>query len=249
MNLIQERLSTGVESNRRPDIPVRQEIDNSPNPSIYHDLPSNLVLKLGECIAVGRSGIVFHVEPVGLPSSVPGATLPPLVAKIGRQYYSKWLLREAWFYEEMQSLQGVVVPWYYGIYSARIPVTSDQAFLPWLEGWKWRVLQNREADVESVLASYEDRDGKDDSDLGAIKDEQQTLVSCGKFRDEYTDFVKQFEDEHQAEKRTTVVTILILERLGGTYLPLADRNWPMGKPIPEDVRYEILDYHIEMCFI
>lgn len=85
-------------------MPVRRLRTQTPTPEIHHDLPANLVLKLGECVGDGRSGIVFKVEPVGLPSDALNANLPPLVAKFGRQHYSKWLLREAYFYKEMQSI-------------------------------------------------------------------------------------------------------------------------------------------------
>lgn len=138
---------------------LRTEVPNpDPVDTGLHDLPPNLTINLGECIGHGRSGLIFkvQVEPVAPiapvePSSPSGSSgistpsttaLPALVAKIGRQHFNKWLLREAWFYEEMQSLQGLVIPRCYGLYSALIPHPSNHAssFLPWpwLEGWRPR---------------------------------------------------------------------------------------------------------------
>lgn len=220
-------------------LPPRRLRTHVPDPDIHHDLPTNLVLKLGECIGHGRSGIVFKVKPAGLPSDAPNATLPPLVAKFGRQHYSKWLLREAFFYEEMQSLQGVVVPWCYGFYSARIPVVPGQGFIPWLKGWRLRYFAHRRDEVgpEECLKSYQEEDGKDDEDEENLEDNEEKLIEFGKFRDQYVDLVQQFEDNIESGKRSTVVTVLILEQVGKTFLPIGGENWQLGKPIPKKMRY------------
>lgn len=240
-DLIESFTTTGIGSRV---MPVRQERTHVPDPEIHHDLPTDFTWKVGRCIAVGRCGLAFEIEPVGLPSNAPNAKLPPLIAKIGRQHYSKWLLRECWFYEEMQSLQGTIIPWCYGLYHARIPVTPECAFLPWIEGWRRSLYRGRTVDIETLVRVYEEYDGKDDDDKKELERDKYILQDLGGFREKYADLVKQFEDENQSGQRTTAVTILVLERLGGAYLPLGGRNWPMGKPIPDDMTYEILGCYL-----
>lgn len=205
-------------------MPVRRLRTEVPNPDIHHDLPPNLNIKLGDCIGHGRSGITFKVEPVGLSSSTSSTVLPPLVAKIGRQHFNKWLLREAWFYEEMQSVQGVVIPWCYGLYSARIP--PGHAFLPWLEGWRLREFSGQDVDPDVLLQSYKKGGGKDKADEREIQGELKMLDYFGNFDEHHADFVQKFEDKNG----TVVCTLLILEALGGPYLPV-------GKQIAIEMRY------------
>lgn len=98
--------------------------------SMYCDLPSSLNVTIGDCLGSGRSSYVFEIEPFGLPS---GIRIPPLVAKLGLPGFNKSILREAWYYEEMQTLQGEVIPWFFGLYYARIP-RDGVVFLPWFRG-------------------------------------------------------------------------------------------------------------------
>lgn len=226
-------------------MPVRRIGTQVPNFHIHHDLPANVVLKLGECIGHGRSGIVFKVEPVGLASDTPNANLPPLVAKIGRQHYNKWLLREAYFYEEMKSLQGVAVPWCYGLYRARIPVASGQGFIPWLIGWGLRVFPHHDPGLDEYLNSYQESDGKDEDDRKELENNEEKLDARGGFRDQYADLVQQFEDKVQSGQRSTVVTVLILEEVGGEYLPIGgDDPRLVDNRIPKEITYAYLELSI-----
>lgn len=245
-------------------MPVRRLRTKVPNPvdtgtHHAHDLPSNLTIKLGECIGHGRSGLVFkvQVEPVApvapvetsSPSgssriSTPSTTaLPALVAKIGRQHFNKWLLREAWFYEEMQSLQGLVIPRCYGLYSALIPRPSGHdhdhasgSFVPWpwLEGWRLREFSGQDVSPEVLLHTYEKRGGKDKVDEREIEGEADTLDYFGDFDEQHADLVRKFEDTNTKSTSTdtvgTVCTLLLLEALGGAYLP-------MGRRVPDEMRY------------
>lgn len=54
---------------------------------------------------------------------------PPLVIKIAARTKNKNLAREAWFYDEMQTLQGVVIPRCYGWFEAQL--AEDTTFVPW----------------------------------------------------------------------------------------------------------------------
>ena len=55
--------------------------------------------------------------------------LPSLVLKVGRFKHRAEITREAWFYDEMESLQGVVVPRCYGWFEAEL--TEGQTFGSW----------------------------------------------------------------------------------------------------------------------
>jgi len=52
---------------------------------------------------------------------VAATLLPPLVVKIARRDRCTYIAREAWFYDEMESLQGVCIPRCYGWFDAVIP--------------------------------------------------------------------------------------------------------------------------------
>ncbi|KZV67797.1 hypothetical protein PENSPDRAFT_736347 [Peniophora sp. CONT] len=91
-----------------PEPPVRQPATLPPS------LDLNLNVRLGKCLAVGRSGVIFEleIEPhAGYPAD---KTLPQLVAKVARPNRAASLAREAWFYDEMAVIQGSVIPLCYG---------------------------------------------------------------------------------------------------------------------------------------
>ena len=73
-----------------------------PEPGIVH-----VHLALGEKRGSGRSSIVHNVE-IFLTKPLPGH-LPPLVLKVGRSKRRDETAREAWFYNEMECLQGVIL--------------------------------------------------------------------------------------------------------------------------------------------
>ena len=78
----------------------------------------------------GRTGLIY--ETVATSTDGQGnAILPSLVVKIARCTKNKRIAREAWFYDEMQTLQGVVVPRCYGCFEAKIP--DNCSFIPWTE--------------------------------------------------------------------------------------------------------------------
>ncbi|KAJ3894209.1 hypothetical protein GG344DRAFT_63194 [Lentinula edodes] len=79
--------------------------------------PGDLTLEtnLSTFLGSGRTGIVY--------SLVSDSTyfLPELVFKFARLHRCADLYREAWFYEEMECLQGVAIPRCYGLFEAEIP--------------------------------------------------------------------------------------------------------------------------------
>lgn len=230
-----------IHASFRRALPERQLRFYNPCPELYHVLPKHLDLTFGECIGHGRSGYVFKAAPIGSPLdvTVPNASkLPPLVAKVARPGYNKWLLRETWFYEEMQSLQGLVIPWCYGLFYARISADlSELAFIPWLRGGQLQRTGNNVLDVEKWSGGIRRFAERDAVDKDELEGDQDNLNHYGAFREQYTDLVQQFEDQTCAEsgQSSTVVMVLILEEVGEPYLPMGGKNWKWGLPIPEDI--------------
>lgn len=218
-------------------MPARKLLGQSSNPSIFQDLPSTLDMKIGDCIGSGRSSRVFDAEPLGLS---PDNRLPPLVAKFGIPGFNRFILREAWFYEEMQTLQGKVIPQCYGLYYARIP-RGTAAFIPWLRGDSRPLWKNRIPDLDNYITNEEllvrfiekCARGKSSEDLAR---DESTLNFIGNFNEKYAEIVHQLDDfGFDFDRHDIVVPVLILEKLGKPYLALGGKNWPMLKPIPENV--------------
>lgn len=87
---------------------------------------------LGNKLSAGSSGLVYEVLNSTLvheSASAGYVDIPPLVIKIAARTKNKNLAREAWFYDEMQSLQGVVIPRCYGWFEAPLP--EGTTFTPW----------------------------------------------------------------------------------------------------------------------
>ncbi|KZV85877.1 hypothetical protein EXIGLDRAFT_725449 [Exidia glandulosa HHB12029] len=99
----------------RPDGAAPRPPSTLPPPGDMH-----LNLQLGKFIGDGRSGIVFEAEQ--LPDAVANSehAFPPLVVKVVRQERCQSGAREAWFYDHLECLQGVVVPRCYGWFELRL---------------------------------------------------------------------------------------------------------------------------------
>ncbi|KAH9928833.1 uncharacterized protein B0H18DRAFT_874518 [Fomitopsis serialis] len=129
---------------RRLDFPSRQcdyDLDEyitrpdwqpSPLPKDGH-----LSLHLGECIAGGRSAVVYAAEistayEAGtIPLSNPHPLEQEFCVKIARRNRCRTLAREAWVCEQLRSrgqLQGVIAPRFYGFFTASLP--DDQSAFP-----------------------------------------------------------------------------------------------------------------------
>lgn len=89
---------------------------------------------LGNKLGFGSSGLVYEVlDPTLVNEGAPSddVVIPPLVLKIAVKTKKKNIAREAWFYDEMQSLQGVVIPRCYGWFEAQLP--KGITFVPWTD--------------------------------------------------------------------------------------------------------------------
>ena len=107
-------------------VPLWDIYPDDPSGLVYVPLPPSTLpepgtvhvhLALGEKRESGRSGVVHNVEV--LPTQPLPGHLPPLVLKVGRFNGRAAIAREAWFYDEMECLQGVVVPRCYGWFEAQ----------------------------------------------------------------------------------------------------------------------------------
>ena len=106
-------------------VPNKSSISDNLTPVTPSHPPGKptLCLSLGEKIGAGACGFVYEATDVSLSGTPrpPKSTLPPLVVKICRNYQPYKLPREAFIYEEMESIHGLVVPRYYGCFETVIP--------------------------------------------------------------------------------------------------------------------------------
>ncbi|KAA1470253.1 hypothetical protein DENSPDRAFT_928732 [Dentipellis sp. KUC8613] len=106
---------------------VSNPYTNGPPVRAASQLPApgkfNLSCRLGKRIATGEASVVYTLE---LDDAVQASTvhIPPLVVKIARPNRTASLAREAWFYEDMECLQGVAVARCYGWFEAELPRNS-----------------------------------------------------------------------------------------------------------------------------
>jgi len=114
----------------------RSVLPDGPPPSLPSTLPPpgdlQLSLSVEDLIGEGRCGTVFSTYPSLLldPSNKPVEVLEPglpylpsLVIKVADQAHIEDLATEASMYEEMENLQGVAIPRYYGWFEAELEPT------------------------------------------------------------------------------------------------------------------------------
>lgn len=90
-----------------------------------------LQLSLGRKLGYGRVARVYEatVDYANSSPELQQMALPPLVVKVSRRYEAKQLVREAYYYDEMECLQGSVIPRYYGLF--RSTIAPDWNLDPW----------------------------------------------------------------------------------------------------------------------
>ncbi|CAL1713731.1 unnamed protein product [Somion occarium] len=83
----------------------------------------HLHLSLGSELAFSPFGRVYDVKVDGGRSSpdLMNVAIPPLILKVSPPNKTYKNAREAFYYEKMPELQGVVIPRYYGVFHATIP--------------------------------------------------------------------------------------------------------------------------------
>ncbi|KAK7681694.1 hypothetical protein QCA50_015041 [Cerrena zonata] len=197
----------------------------TPTPRRPSELPEpgklNIHLILGRKIGHGRVARVYEAT-VDYAKSSPELqqlVLPPLVVKVSRRYDARHLAKEAYYYDEMECLQGSVIPRYYGFFQSTIPV--DWNFGPW----------RRDSIVRGSRRSV-------DSDTESEFDD-----------DDYSPRPNVPEEEYSSDEEPpppppvtpTKVSILIMERLGGLM--------PLGKPLPEDIIDDITSLYSNLSHL
>ena len=215
------RLSGEIRSDKlefiRLDIPitfiktlnwVKSEVANTGRvllPAETESATTTIQFSLGQKLGAGGSGLVYEV--VCPPQSgQEKSRIPPLAVKIAYRSKNKRIAREAWFYEELQTLQGVVVPRCYGCFEARLP--DDCTFTPWNEIPPEPERIDFSDPLEPQPEPVPDEEFFDTRVLGAFNEGSRELLT-------------RLDDENE-------VTLLLLERLGEPFLPV-------GVPIPETI--------------
>ncbi|RDB24757.1 hypothetical protein Hypma_007439 [Hypsizygus marmoreus] len=103
--------------------PARRTVHRPPSPT----KEVNLQFTLDQFINFGASGSIYSTKSTSISSSA--YYLGPFVVKIANRNYNKSLFREAWFYDELQKLQGATIPRCYGYFEAELP--EGCTFTPW----------------------------------------------------------------------------------------------------------------------
>ncbi|GJJ09749.1 hypothetical protein Clacol_003973 [Clathrus columnatus] len=99
-----------VKSFIRPGGLPKRPPSNLPPPGNDH-----LIIMLGDTLGSGRVGTVHQAALL-----THNTNLPQLVVKISRQNRSAYIEQEAWYYEELEQVQGIAMPRCYGLFRARI---------------------------------------------------------------------------------------------------------------------------------
>ncbi|EAU83810.1 protein kinase subdomain-containing protein PKL/ccin3 [Coprinopsis cinerea okayama7 len=106
-------------------------------PKDNSDFDGTLAIRLVERISEGRIGVTYAPQVVSATrrGSDVKSTLPPtLCLKFAKLEFSRSLAREAWFYEQLESLQGISVPLSFGFFASTAkeqPHFPDIEFKPW----------------------------------------------------------------------------------------------------------------------
>ena len=205
----------------RGPVPPERPPSNLPPPANM-----SLALSLGPKIGHGRSGVVFEAS-IDFQSSsreVASFAIPPLVVKISRAGHCNDLRHEAFYYEEMESIQGVIVPRYYCLFETWytspgcfVSVTDDQV--------AYDLLQNDSPDDRDSDSSF-DSDSSDEYD-------EDSLLEL----DTSSHTIQQLYKENFVNSSCPPVCIIVMERLGD--------KLPIGQPLRDDIVY-VCSAHIQM---
>lgn len=135
-----------------------------------------LQLSLGERISGGRVGDVYRVSVESVLTKdgdvAPDIHIPPLVVKIAKRRYVHRLAREAWFYDELEPLQGVATARCFGWSDAQVPL--DVKSISWI--------RKRDDDRAFIFESDENEEVSDADEALRIKErlgsQDNNILSC-----------------------------------------------------------------------
>ena len=118
-----------------------------------------LSLRLGKRLGHGATGRVYEaiVQSDDSSPELRDMVMPNLVVKISRRDKAKGVEREGYYYQEMEALQGSIVPRYYGLYTTEI--SPDCGFKPWSRDPIRRAPRSRKTDDKSDV-TQQDQESK-----------------------------------------------------------------------------------------
>ncbi|KAF8496906.1 hypothetical protein BU17DRAFT_65309 [Hysterangium stoloniferum] len=204
--------------------------------------PSNGILRVtvNDQLGRGRIGTVYSVD---VKSPRDGPHIPPLVIKVSNRYRSPKLAREAWFYEEMEHLQGVCIARCYGFFQVEL---TEEYEVP-----NWRRISEEVAEEadEEERCSLRDSVWSQERAIYFAKVKEDTPDSAS---NKVIDTIEDWEDLVQEElscytpdpaahltfvRKHHLISVLVLERLG--------EHIPIGIPL-EGIRQDIHDLYDDL---
>ncbi|KAF8482323.1 hypothetical protein JB92DRAFT_3035586, partial [Gautieria morchelliformis] len=208
--------------------------------------PGNLSLQVSlepERLGYGRVGSVYPLRI----DNTNQCALPSLVIKVAARHHSDDLAREAWFYEEMEDIQGVAIARCYGFFTAEREQNSE--VLDWAES-------DADYDEEEVDVRDEASQSEDDEDLGdtcnlyawtesddLVMEEFSWEVVLKRY-DERQKLTQERAPNHRANPASvrngsekTFLSVLVLERLGDVI--------PIGVPL-EALQLDVREIYSDM---
>ncbi|CAL1706281.1 unnamed protein product [Somion occarium] len=226
-------LTRGKPRENRPLIVDTPGVITGPRPPkrLPSKLPSpgnmNLHLTLGKKIGRGRVGRVFEAT-IDLHRSSPELAdmlMPPLVVKVSRRQDANKIAREAFYYDEMECLQGSVIPRYYGFFEATIPPNIE--FTPWAHDKLTRSSHRYDASSDLSESEYDTDSNfeEDGSDLEEVDENGERYSDSD-------------DDTPPMVVTPTKVSILIMERVGG--------RLPLGEMLPDGLREELDSMYLDL---
>jgi hypothetical protein len=174
----------------------------------------------------GRVGTVYSVDVVSPQDNI---RIPPLAIKVSDRYRSRKVAREAWFYEEMEHLQGASIPRCYGFFE--VELSEEYEVLNWRDVCEESAEEADEEERDCVREGVWSRVQAAETkammkDLGAGA---YNVISAS-WGEEQTE--ERVESPDPAAglsfiRKHHLISILVLERLG--------ERLPLGVPIEEAV--------------
>ncbi|KAF8512453.1 hypothetical protein BU17DRAFT_96242 [Hysterangium stoloniferum] len=213
-----ELMYSNTEENTRPDGFYICPPSTLPPPGDL-TLEVSVQAKLGE----GRVGFVYGVDKRGTSGS---HAIPDLVIKVARRYQSNNLCREAWFYEEMEHLQGIIVARCYGIFQ----VVLDE---------QYEVLDWEKVNQEDATRASEEVIARQKSAMYAKEEaqEQNTAFKRLEYSESIHPHARIPHDISQSEHHH-LLSVLVLEKLG--------ERIPKCVPLPVTVP-ELVETFSHLC--
>lgn len=154
----------------------------------------HLTAKLGAHIGHGRSSVVYALEDISVGGLEPETVIPPLVVKVARLDRPAWLAREAWYYDEVECVQGSVVPYCFGWFEMNagslLKTTPDRKPTCHIRPLDKYPVRNRDKEKD-LLPVFEPR--------------PHPMLA---------------ERARRRSERDDIIAVLILERLSGEMLPI-----------------------------